>query len=425
MAAEVKARGAELYSQGKYVEAEQAYSSAFDLVAQDTSSSSNKELLAILHSNRCACRLQLNRVSEALLDAKAAVSMRPSWSKAYQRLASCLLRTNVAADKRRGIEALEKACELDPSNEGVAEQLAEARRNANSTSSSTSSARTSSAPPPRQPPPTSSQAGRASASAASASFTDRARDALNAARRKAEEAFAAASMPGGLAAMWDSLTDQQKLIAKGVGGLVVYMLARRMFAPAGGGGMSAGGAGVGGGGGGGGGGIFGWSLTTWLLIGSLVYRVIKYPAVADAIGDVTRTFPRELQPQLLAQWWRHDLSPRGKLVVQGVGGVAAFLVVRWFFFSGGGGYYDGYGYGGGGGGYGGGGGGLFSMSTLLLLGAMFVGSQYFGLSPYTMMMLYNMLGGGNRGYGYGPMGGGFGGPGGFFGGRRGFGRRFF
>lgn len=388
MAAELKAAGSAAYASGKFREAVEMYTAALDTLAHANARGKDRdeELRGTLLSNRCAARLQMGKVREAAEDAEACVACRPEWPKAHQRLAGCLLRMPDDTSRRKGVKALEKALELDPASASIKEALAQARRTVGGASSAAPSASSSTAPPPP----------RQSASNTSSSFAERAKSAAESLRAQVSAAFATLATPGGPAALWDNLTDQQRLYAKVAGGLLCFLLARRFF---GAGSPSSGF----GGGGGGSGGILGFSLTTWLVIASLAYRAYRYPPINEAFADVARSFPLQpTDPQQLANWWRHELSPRGKLAVQGVGGVVAFILIRWLFSGGGGGggYYDGYD-----GGYGG---GIFSgwLGTVLLLGGAYIASTYFGISPYTLMMLYNMFGGGRGGgYGYGPMGG--------------------
>lgn len=133
-----KERGNKFYRDGNYSAAIDEYSTAIDLA------SSNDMDLHITYSNRCACYMKLNKFNSALEDAQACISLKPTWSKGYSRLGNCLIRLNRPSE---AIYPLERALELDPENEDVKVNLAQARSlldggSSRSQSTSSSSTRT-------------------------------------------------------------------------------------------------------------------------------------------------------------------------------------------------------------------------------------------------------------------------------------------
>lgn len=89
---------------------------------------SNDKDLASYYSNRCATRLQLGRIQEALEDSNSAICVKPTWFKGYSRKGGCLSRLN---KYQEAIYAYEKALELEPNNYEISQALDNARRRMN------------------------------------------------------------------------------------------------------------------------------------------------------------------------------------------------------------------------------------------------------------------------------------------------------
>lgn len=122
-----KERGDEFYRNGQYANAVDAFTNAISLATRGDPD------LATIHSNRCACYLQLNKNNLALEDAFACVNLKPDWAKGYSRLGSCFVRLG------RGAEAVvqfQKAANLDPYNAEIHKALSHARNMSSNSSSS-------------------------------------------------------------------------------------------------------------------------------------------------------------------------------------------------------------------------------------------------------------------------------------------------
>lgn len=109
-AEEVKAKGNEFLSQGKYQDAVSAYSKAIELSPGNV----------IYFSNRAAAYTHLKDYTNAILDSEHAIALNPSYAKAYSRLGIAYFYEKTY-DKSE--TALQKACELDPDNATYKEDL--------------------------------------------------------------------------------------------------------------------------------------------------------------------------------------------------------------------------------------------------------------------------------------------------------------
>ena len=97
---------------------------------------SNDSDLANYYSNRCATRLQLGKIQEALEDSNSAICVKPTWYKGYSRKGGCLVRLNKLQE---AIYAYEKALELEPNNYEISQALDNTRRRMNGDSRTSSS----------------------------------------------------------------------------------------------------------------------------------------------------------------------------------------------------------------------------------------------------------------------------------------------
>lgn len=109
-AEEVKAKGNEFMSQGKYQDAVSAYTKAIELSPENV----------IYFSNRAAAYTHLKDYKLAILDSEHAIALNPSYAKSYSRLgiAHFYEKTYNKAET-----ALQRACELDPENATYKEDL--------------------------------------------------------------------------------------------------------------------------------------------------------------------------------------------------------------------------------------------------------------------------------------------------------------
>ena len=106
MAAELK-EGRELYKSGKFGDA----AAKFGLALEDDSTEVDQ--LHMIHSNRCACYMQLKAFDKAYDDAEACTSLKPTWAKGWARLAAAC---DALGKLPQAAAAYEKAAELDPAN---------------------------------------------------------------------------------------------------------------------------------------------------------------------------------------------------------------------------------------------------------------------------------------------------------------------
>lgn len=135
-ASHTKEEADSLYKQSKFMEAINVYNRVIEHRNRETSVDSKKGDLHILHSNRCACHLQVGDVLKALEDANSCIRMSPGWSKGYNRKGSCLLRLSLTDE---AILAYEKVLELDSSNAEAINALIKLRGSATRPSASGSS----------------------------------------------------------------------------------------------------------------------------------------------------------------------------------------------------------------------------------------------------------------------------------------------
>ncbi|KAH8607165.1 putative Tetratricopeptide repeat TPR repeat [Trypanosoma vivax] len=102
-AAELKDRGNQEFSSGRYTEAIDLFSQAINL---DPSNH-------VLFSNRSACFAALHKYSEALKDAEQCVSLKPDWAKGYVRHGAAL---HGLRRLDEAVAAYKKGLSIDPSN---------------------------------------------------------------------------------------------------------------------------------------------------------------------------------------------------------------------------------------------------------------------------------------------------------------------
>lgn len=112
-----------LYKQSKFAEAINVYNRVIEAKNKATAVG-RREDLHILHSNRCACYLQVGDILKALEDANSCVRLNPGWCKGYNRKGACLLRLSL---RDEAILSYEKVLELDASNADAISALTKLR----------------------------------------------------------------------------------------------------------------------------------------------------------------------------------------------------------------------------------------------------------------------------------------------------------
>ncbi|KAJ1423213.1 hypothetical protein B484DRAFT_331782, partial [Ochromonadaceae sp. CCMP2298] len=85
-----KQEGDDLYKQGRFGDAVEKYSTAI--------LSSRSSDLHLLHSNRCACYLQVGNLESALSDAEKCIRLKPQWPKGHSRKGACLAKLERVAE---------------------------------------------------------------------------------------------------------------------------------------------------------------------------------------------------------------------------------------------------------------------------------------------------------------------------------------
>ena len=99
--------GREAYKAGRFEDAVLAFTAALE------AESTEVDDLHMIHSNRCACYMQLKQYDKAYDDAEACTALKPTWAKGWVRLGAASGRLGKAT---QGAAAYEKAAELDPAN---------------------------------------------------------------------------------------------------------------------------------------------------------------------------------------------------------------------------------------------------------------------------------------------------------------------
>lgn len=116
-AEEVKTKGNEFMSQGKYQDAVSAYTKAIELSSENP----------IYFSNRAAAYTHLKDYAKAIADSEHAIALNPKYAKSYSRLGIAYFYEKKYTE---AASALRKACELDPENASYKEDLQRAEEKA-------------------------------------------------------------------------------------------------------------------------------------------------------------------------------------------------------------------------------------------------------------------------------------------------------
>jgi tetratricopeptide (TPR) repeat protein len=140
-AASCKSEGDALYREKNYHVAIMKYTQVINLLHPQgltPTDESTFHTLFVSYSNRCACFLQVNRVEQALQDAKQCVKLKPDWPKGYARLGSCYHKLGNLSE---AVAAYEKVLAIDHSNEEAKQILRRIRQQQQSKSTSNHSSR--------------------------------------------------------------------------------------------------------------------------------------------------------------------------------------------------------------------------------------------------------------------------------------------
>lgn len=116
-AEEVKTKGNEFMSQGKYEDAIQAYTKAIELNPEN----------AIYFANRAAAYTHLKNYSKSILDSERAIALNPMYAKSFSRLGTAYFYDKKYDD---AVTAFRKACELEPENASYKDDLKRAEEKA-------------------------------------------------------------------------------------------------------------------------------------------------------------------------------------------------------------------------------------------------------------------------------------------------------
>lgn len=122
---EAKALGATAWSSGNFEDAVKHFTKAID-------SSTDKEFLKVIYSNRSAAQLKLKRNSEGLADANKCVELDANWTKGYMRKGDALYAQGKHAEAYNAYNAGLRVDSKDKTLIEKAEQVMKAMRSATS-----------------------------------------------------------------------------------------------------------------------------------------------------------------------------------------------------------------------------------------------------------------------------------------------------
>ncbi|KAJ7152316.1 hypothetical protein C8R43DRAFT_481828 [Mycena crocata] len=107
---ELKAGGNALFGVKKFVEAEAKYTEAIQAADEAT----DPKELAVIYSNRAACRMSLKRYTDSRHDAAQATELDPTYAKAFARLASA---AHAMCDYKSSEESWQRALDALPKDD--------------------------------------------------------------------------------------------------------------------------------------------------------------------------------------------------------------------------------------------------------------------------------------------------------------------
>jgi tetratricopeptide (TPR) repeat protein len=122
-ALEAKNEGTAAWSAGNFSSAAEHFSKAIEI-------GGDKEFLKVLHSNRSAAYLKLNRITEALKDGNQCISLDPNYAKGYTRKGDALLASKQFTEAFNAYNAGLRVAPTDATLKEKSEQAMRAIRNA-------------------------------------------------------------------------------------------------------------------------------------------------------------------------------------------------------------------------------------------------------------------------------------------------------
>lgn len=138
-ATQAKSDGAAAWSAGNFSQAAEHFTTAINL-------GGDKEFLKVLHSNRSAAYLKLNRITEALKDGNKCVELDNNWVKGYARKGDALLASKQYTEAYNAYNAGSRIAPNDATMKEKMEQAMRAIRNAAEQTSSSSTRSSNSSP---------------------------------------------------------------------------------------------------------------------------------------------------------------------------------------------------------------------------------------------------------------------------------------
>jgi tetratricopeptide (TPR) repeat protein len=133
-ALQAKADGSAAWSVGNYPLAAEHFTTAINI-------GGDKEFLKVLHSNRSAAYLKLNKITEALRDGNKCVELDSGWAKGYVRKGDALLASKQFTE---AYNAYNSGARIAPSDTTIKEKCEQAMRAMRNAAESTSNASRSS-----------------------------------------------------------------------------------------------------------------------------------------------------------------------------------------------------------------------------------------------------------------------------------------
>lgn len=148
LAAQAKAKGSDAWSKGDYQGSITHFTSAIELsISSNIATSNSKDFLKVLHSNRSAAYLKLNKVTEALRDSNKCIEIDSTWSKGYARKGDALFSSKQYTEAYNAYNAGLRISPNDSTLTEKSEQAMRAIRNASNSNTASSSYTSSSSTP--------------------------------------------------------------------------------------------------------------------------------------------------------------------------------------------------------------------------------------------------------------------------------------
>jgi tetratricopeptide (TPR) repeat protein len=121
---ELKRRGRVSVTTQRYPDAKDLYGKAIEVLSTIDNDASKKDL-AILHSNRALCLLQMNNAADSYDDATSATCSDPTYVKGFWRLGQACM---ALSKTQEAIDSFKAALTLDENNKALKKELLKAER---------------------------------------------------------------------------------------------------------------------------------------------------------------------------------------------------------------------------------------------------------------------------------------------------------